>query len=234
MLNTFANHGYINRDGLGISIQDLQFAFETAINLDPAAAQVFGARALLVSTTGDSTTFNLDDLKAQGGTLQHDGSLSRADLYFGDVLSFNESVWAPTAARFNEKTIDLATAEAARKARLAEAKATNPEFNMTDADLRSSATETALYMAVFAEPDVPNEARAEWVKVLFGKCEMERSLVVRTDERYRARASTSGRRMDEKPDHLEGCSNSRDCRTDPGCLRHKGICNFGLYNKMNG
>ncbi|EKD16070.1 uncharacterized protein L3040_003509 [Drepanopeziza brunnea f. sp. 'multigermtubi'] len=167
MLNTLANHGYLPRDGLDISMNDLVAGFSDAINLDPAATQTFGAPALLVSTTGNSATFNLHDLAKQGGTLQHDGSLSRADLYFGDVLTFNATVWATASSHFTGTTIDVATARSARAARIAEAQATNPTFNMTAADLRGSGAESALYMTVFAEPGGVSVARTEWVKVLF-------------------------------------------------------------------
>ena len=70
---------------------------------------------------------------------------------------------------FTNATIPLSTAKSARAARLAAAAAVNPEFNMTASDAQFSGIETALYMTVFADPDVTSEARTEWVGVLFSK-----------------------------------------------------------------
>lgn len=66
MVNTLANHGYLPRDGLNISLADLITAFSDAINLDEAATVLVGVKALETSTTGDNSTFNLDDLDTHG------------------------------------------------------------------------------------------------------------------------------------------------------------------------
>ncbi|KAJ0133793.1 Cytochrome P450 monooxygenase aflV [Fusarium oxysporum f. sp. albedinis] len=86
--------GYLPRDGLNISLDDLIVAFTDAINLDPAATTLIGKKAL---TTGNNGTFNLDDLNKHG-VIEHDGSLSRSDIFFGDNHSFNETIWALTAS----------------------------------------------------------------------------------------------------------------------------------------
>ena len=101
MVNTLANHGYLSRDGLNISMSDLVTAFNLSVNLESAATQLVGAKALLTSTTGNASTFNLDDLD-EHGVIEHDGSLSRADIYFGDNHSFNATIWDSVAALFNE------------------------------------------------------------------------------------------------------------------------------------
>lgn len=66
MVNTLANHGYLPHDGVNISLADLITAFSDAINLDEAATVLVGVKALETSTTGDSSTFNLDDLDTHG------------------------------------------------------------------------------------------------------------------------------------------------------------------------
>ncbi|KAF4446565.1 hypothetical protein F53441_9792 [Fusarium austroafricanum] len=162
MVNSLANHGYLPRDGLDISLDDLIVAFTDAINLDPAATTLVGAKAL---TTGNNVTFNLDDL-AKHGVIEHDGSLSRADIFFGDNHSFNETIWASTASHFTESTISIPTAAKARKERLAAAKAVNPEFKLDADGTRFSLIETALYLSVFGNLQDGN-AKTEWVKTLF-------------------------------------------------------------------
>ncbi|KAF8853286.1 Cloroperoxidase [Acephala macrosclerotiorum] len=168
MVNTLANHGYLPRTGLNISMSDLVTAFNLSVNLAPAATELVGAKALLTSTTGDASTFNLDDLD-EHGVIEHDGSLSRADIYFGDNHSFNSSIWNSVASHFTSPNISLTTAITARSARLAAAAAVNPAFNMSSTDVEFSAIETALYMSVFStnSSSVGSVARRDWVQTLF-------------------------------------------------------------------
>ncbi|CAL3968928.1 hypothetical protein PZA11_004882 [Diplocarpon coronariae] len=168
MLNTLANHDYIARDGRNISIDDLVIGFQQSINLDPDATRQFGAPALNTSSTGNSATFNLKDLDMHN-VIEHDGSLSRDDTYYGDVNTFQPLIWSLVVDFFTEDTIPVSTAKAARAARLLAAEADNPEFNLPDAGKRGSAAESALYLTVMADPTVKDEvaARTEWVRVLF-------------------------------------------------------------------
>ncbi|KAF5022725.1 hypothetical protein F66182_5273 [Fusarium sp. NRRL 66182] len=162
MLNALANHDYLPRNGRNISLDDLIVALTDAINLDPAATTLVGTRAL---TTGNNVTFDLDDVR-QHGVLEHDGSLSRNDIYFGDNYSFNKTIWGATAAHFTEPTISIQTAATARKARLQAAAAANPEFSLPPDLVQISFIETALYLSVFGNVD-NGDANRKWVKVLF-------------------------------------------------------------------
>ncbi|KAH7381104.1 Chloroperoxidase [Cadophora sp. MPI-SDFR-AT-0126] len=166
MVNSLANHGFLPHNGLNISLADLIVAFNESVNLAPTATTLVGQKALLASTTGNSATFNLDDINTHG-IIEHDGSLSRNDIFFGDNHSFNSTIWNSVAASFTNTTISLSTAKSARTARIAAAAAVNPAFNMTANDVQFSGIETALYMTVFADPNVASEARTEWVGVLF-------------------------------------------------------------------
>lgn len=93
---------------------------------------------------------------------EHDGSLSRNDLFFGDNHSFNEKIWNITSAHFRDDTISLATAGRARKDRYAAAEALNPEFTPS---IVSSLGETALYLKAMQGQD--NETKTEYVQILF-------------------------------------------------------------------
>lgn len=66
MVNSLANHGYLPRDGLNISLPDLIVAFTDALNLDPAATTLVGQKALL---SGNNVTFDLDNLDKHGSKL---------------------------------------------------------------------------------------------------------------------------------------------------------------------
>ncbi|RKL00196.1 hypothetical protein BFJ68_g12881 [Fusarium oxysporum] len=122
----------------------------------------FCSAALAVSASNEWRAPTASDL------IEHDGSLSRADIFFGDNHSFNETIWASTASHFTEPTISIATAAKARKERLKAAEAANPEFSLP-ADLQQfSFIETALYLSVFGNLNDGN-AKTEWVKTLFRK-----------------------------------------------------------------
>ncbi|KAH7129935.1 Chloroperoxidase [Dactylonectria estremocensis] len=162
MVNSLANHGYLPRDGLNISLADLIVAFTDAVNLDPAATTLVGQKAVL---TGNNVTFDLDNL-AKHGVIEHDGSLSRNDIYLGDNLGFNETIWSSVRSHFNQSTIPIATAAAARKARLQAAAAANPHFSMSASDAQFSFIETALYLSIFGSVTDGN-AVTEWVRIMF-------------------------------------------------------------------
>ncbi|KAF7550909.1 heme-thiolate peroxidase [Cylindrodendrum hubeiense] len=162
MVNSVANHGYLPRNGLNISLPDLIVAFTAALNLDPAATTLVGNKALL---SGNNVTFDLDNLNKHG-ILEHDGSLSRNDVYFGDNHSFNETIWTSVASHFNQSTISIATAAIARKERLQAAAAVNPAFSLSASDTQFSFIETALYLSIFGSVEDGN-AVTEWVKIMF-------------------------------------------------------------------
>jgi hypothetical protein len=165
MVNAIANHGFLPRNGLNVSMSDLITAFDASVHLASAATQLVGAKALTASSTSNNATFNLDDLNKHN-IIEHDGSLSRADIFFGDNHSFNPTIWASVAAFFTEPTISIATSASARKARLAAASAANPQFNLTADGTQFSFIESALYQSVFGDLAEGN-AKTEWVSVLF-------------------------------------------------------------------
>lgn len=70
MVNTLANHGFLPRNGVNVSMNDLLVGFADAINLSDAATLLVGAKALTTSTTGDNSTFNLDDLDTHNSTFR--------------------------------------------------------------------------------------------------------------------------------------------------------------------
>ncbi|KAM0304590.1 hypothetical protein HYE67_001734 [Fusarium culmorum] len=164
MVNSLANHGYLPRDGLNITLDDLIEGFTDAINLDPAATTLVGKKAL---DTGDGTSFNLDDL-AKPGILEHDGSLSRDDIYFGDNSRLDPHIWKQTLQHFSAPYISIQAAADARKDRLQVAAANNPEFSMTAEQNKISLIETSLYLTVFGNPEEGN-ANTRWVRTLFEK-----------------------------------------------------------------
>lgn len=100
--------------------------------------------------------------------IEHDGSLSRNDIFFGDNHSFNETIFNTVAAHFGPYTISIKQAATARTSRIAAARAVNPEFEFVADQDQFSQFETALYLRVFGH-GVEGNARTDWVNILFRK-----------------------------------------------------------------
>jgi hypothetical protein len=127
-----------------------------------------------ISTTNrPNETFNLFDL-ARHDTIEADGSLTRNDIYFGDDVHFDASVWAPVAKdlglnhdRFPDRFVTVETAAKATKNRYDLAKRVNPEFNASTHQRRTEYGTTALYLLTVWDDD-NNAAPKSWVKALLG------------------------------------------------------------------
>ncbi|KAF2403478.1 Cloroperoxidase, partial [Trichodelitschia bisporula] len=88
LLNTLANHGFLNRDGRSLTMYHIDAAIMSAMNMDLNTTQLFTANCfteLGLSTTDPSVAIDLEDLNAHGLT-EHDASLTRLDKIQGDTL----------------------------------------------------------------------------------------------------------------------------------------------------
>lgn len=167
MLNTLANHGFLPRNGKDITADRVYWAFNESLHwIHDSIFDGLVAEALSTSTTGNASTFNLADTVSHD-VIEHDGSLSRNDIYFGDNLHFNASIWASVAEWFTDDVISIETAAKARSARVAAAKAANPDFAVPSAVASNSVFETALYLVTFGKKLVGN-APTCYIKALFG------------------------------------------------------------------
>ncbi|KAK4667740.1 uncharacterized protein QC764_0109240 [Podospora pseudoanserina] len=157
MVNALANHAYLPRDGSNVSLLKLIQAAKEGINLAPDATLIVGLKALQTSTTGSWLTFNLDDLNKHGEKTSSLAITTPSPPRLGKQSLNTSEDW---------RKIPLEVAAKARKERVESARASNPEFNLTDDQNRFSILETCLYLMVFGEGTQGN-ARTDWVKVLF-------------------------------------------------------------------
>ncbi|KAH8888926.1 Cloroperoxidase [Thozetella sp. PMI_491] len=164
-LNALANHGYLPRDGADVSLDEFLDSIDEVFNVDPSLIQPLVEAGLVFSTTGMNETLNLDDLDHQADPREHDGSLSRSDLFLGDNHSFNATIWNQVSRHFRNKTITIETAELARRDRIAAARAANPQFNFGDDQNGASLGESAFYLKVFEV--APGKTSHVWTEVLF-------------------------------------------------------------------
>lgn len=102
-LNSLANHGLLPRDGKNIDLATLEIGMFLGFSLAKEATDFVGSTALSTSTTGNASTFNLNDVAQHDPqALEHDGSMTRNDSFFGDNLSFNDQAWARTLANWGD------------------------------------------------------------------------------------------------------------------------------------
>lgn len=132
-MNTMANHGLLPHNGLSIDLEVLGNAALLGFNMTYETMLVIGIPALTTSTTGNSSTFHLSDLKQHiPRAVEHDASMSRQDSYFGNAESFNAGQWNRTLSVWeNVETIDFQTAAQEIKVRFDYGAENNPEFNAT-------------------------------------------------------------------------------------------------------
>ncbi|KAJ5233153.1 Chloroperoxidase [Penicillium chermesinum] len=178
-LNALANHGWLPRSGKNIDLDTFRSAISGAYNYEPTSMDFIFSLALKfnLTTTGNQSTFNLVDL-ARHDEIEFDGSLSRNDIYFGDDLHFDPTVWASTARRLQlydtrgsveDQYVTLEAAARARAARVADAKRANPSFNASANQMAGSPGTTALYLTTLWDDKVGAVPKS-WIKAFFGAC----------------------------------------------------------------
>ncbi|KAK3191688.1 hypothetical protein K4F52_002111 [Lecanicillium sp. MT-2017a] len=176
-LNALANHGYLPRDGKDIDYEAINEASCSAYNFESGFYKdvVDMVFKFNISTTSRPTeTFDLRDL-ARHDTIEVDGSLTRNDIYFGDDVHFDATVWNPVAKdlglnqfHFFDRFVTVETAAKATKNRLELAKSINPQFNASVMQHLTEYGTTALYLlAVWDDEKVA--APKGWVKALLGE-----------------------------------------------------------------
>jgi hypothetical protein len=87
------------------------------------------------------------------GNIEHDASISRGDFFFGDNVSFNETLF--TALAESNPGVDYynaSSAGAVQKRRLSESQATNPNITNSVNQFAIRSAESALYLSVMGDP----------------------------------------------------------------------------------
>ncbi|GKZ51394.1 hypothetical protein AbraIFM66951_005644 [Aspergillus brasiliensis] len=176
-LNALANHGYLPRDGKNIDYDLINKATQDAYGWAPDSfiTVVDMVFEFNISTTNrPNETFHLFDL-ARHDTIEVDGSLTRNDIYFGDDVHFDATVWAPVAKDLGLDDIHsnslFVTPEIAAKAtknRYDLAERVNPQFNNSALRHATEYGTTALYLLTIWDGE-NNAAPKSWVKALLGE-----------------------------------------------------------------
>jgi len=168
-LNSLANHGFINRDGKKLTIPALIKGFKDGLNVGADFTTAIGLMGLQSAPNPLSSTFDLDNLDQHNFPIEHDGSLSRRDAYFGDDHTFNQDTFNQVLAYYEgmEET-SIPVASKARYNRIETARSEDPEFIYGVRQLVLSTGETALYLSTMGDPTT-GVAPVKYVKSLFEK-----------------------------------------------------------------
>jgi len=148
MLNTLTNHGFLPHSGKDFTLGDITDALQSALNIDAELSGFLFEAAVATNPAPNATTFPLSDL-GRHGILEHDGSLSRKDFFFGDPRPFDAETYAETTSYWTADPVTLQMAADARMGRLATSLATNPDFTLTEVGNGFDAGESAAYIVVF-------------------------------------------------------------------------------------
>ncbi|OJD13779.1 hypothetical protein AJ78_05807 [Emergomyces pasteurianus Ep9510] len=166
-LNSLANHGILPHNGKRMTYPTLLEGILEGLNVGFDLTLVAGTGGMLGAKNPLRLYFDLDDLSNHDLFAEHDASLSRSDIFFGDNNSFNMTIWNSVLDYFkNEKRVSFTAAARARLHRIKTESERNPDFTFNAKDLIISYTETAQYLSVFGNPSKGNPP-VDWIKIFF-------------------------------------------------------------------
>ncbi|KAJ7753939.1 Cloroperoxidase [Mycena maculata] len=169
-LNTLANHGYINRDGMNITIEAIMNGALDAFNVNWDTILVAAKFGLLSGS--DATTFSTLGLGPLSlhNLVEHDASISRNDYGpdgTGDNVHFNETTFQTLAnANPGFDYYDPTSAGMVQSARLADSVANNPNVTNTQKEFLLRSRESGLYLSIFGNATT-GVAPKEFVQIFF-------------------------------------------------------------------
>jgi len=184
ILNSLANHGYLPRDGKGITASMFAHALENALNMDTAFSNLLGYGALGVLTR---VSVDLVDL-GKHNVLEHDASLTRVDAYFGNQTVLNRTLLGQFINQSkNGKFLDPDDVGEYQKIRQTDSKSHNPEYSFGWFPSTVAAGEPALFLRVFGDKGGAADDTSYYtitiddVNSIFGKEELPKGWVRKID-----------------------------------------------------
>lgn len=143
-----------------------------SINLDSKIANVFALGALSANPDHSAHSFDLDQVDKHG-VIEHDVSLTRNDIAFGDNHTFDKDVWEKVLATYGTATqTDFATVSKARYDRVMASKQAHTDakkdFQYGIKEFILSYGESALLLGILGSPK-EGKIPIEYMKVLIRK-----------------------------------------------------------------
>ncbi|KAF6755032.1 aromatic peroxygenase precursor [Ephemerocybe angulata] len=175
-LNTLASHGYLPRNGVATPAQIIN-AVQECFNMENLTARFLTYAAFLVDgnlvtdllSIGGKTKLTGPDSPGPatiGGLSTHavfegDSSMTRADDFFGDNSSFNQTLFnqfVDFSNRFGDGLYNLTVAAELRNQRIKESIATNPKFDFTSPRFFTAYAESVFPLNFFVDGRNPVRA----------------------------------------------------------------------------
>eukprot|EP00026_Physarum_polycephalum_P014977 Phypoly_transcript_15552.p1 GENE.Phypoly_transcript_15552~~Phypoly_transcript_15552.p1 ORF type:complete len:246 (+),score=32.94 Phypoly_transcript_15552:153-890(+) len=149
-LNTLANHGFLPRNGKNITQPVLANAIETVYGFEHNFAQGFATAG--VSQDGVNGILSLDGLDKHN-TIEHDASISRNDLFFGDNHSINFTLLQGILSLSKDGTLTQDDIGEWQGMRQRDSALRNPNFTFTSSLQGITSSEPAFILGVFGTVD---------------------------------------------------------------------------------
>ncbi|KAF5336406.1 hypothetical protein D9611_006738 [Ephemerocybe angulata] len=175
-LNTLASHGYLPRNGVATPTQIIN-AVQEGFNMDSSTARFVTYAAHLVDgnlvtdllSIGGKTRKTGPDPPAPASVaglnthavFEGDSSMTRADFFFGDNHSLNETLFKQFkdfSNRFGGGFYNLTVAQELRHQRIQESIATNPTFDFTSPRFFTAFAESSFPIEFFVDGRNPVRA----------------------------------------------------------------------------
>ncbi|PNS18389.1 glutathione synthetase [Sphaceloma murrayae] len=150
MLNTLANHGYLPRSGLNVTLDNAVNAMKTALNMDPALATALWKTGITTNPEPNAQAFTLKQLR-QHNLIEHDASISRQDAFFGNNWEFNQTIFDSTRQFWTNETLDRFQLANGKIFRGLQSKAFNPTYFFTPTYEKFSLIEMAAPVTAFGD-----------------------------------------------------------------------------------
>jgi len=167
-LNSLANHGFISRNGKGVTVPMVIKAQHEVYNISTELATIVALGGLMTSNDPFSGAFDLDDL-SKHNMIEHDASLSRADINLGgDDHTFRQDIFNTVLAFFTGPNVTIPAAALARYNRVLTEKYRDSYFYYGPDQQRSAYLETALYILTMVNPKT-GATPVEFVRIFFGE-----------------------------------------------------------------
>lgn len=172
MINALCNHHILPHNGRKITKEMAVKALTTSLNLDATTSGLFASHAVNMNPDKTSNSFDLNHL-IKHGDIEHDVSLSRDDVGFGNNHSFNPEIWANVMDTYGkDEMTSFQTASQARYNRVRAAKKAHEDAGV---DLQYgikefilSYGESALLLSLLGDPE-NGKVPVEYLRVLFGE-----------------------------------------------------------------
>ncbi|OTB10929.1 hypothetical protein K445DRAFT_308271 [Daldinia sp. EC12] len=150
MLNTLSNHNFLPHDGRNITKDKVISAMSSALNFNESLGALMFQMAIVANPEPNATFFTLEQLNVHN-VLEHDGSLSRSDAFFGNNHIFNETIFNETKVYWTGEILDADMLANGKIARQLNSKAFNPNYTFTSSVESFSLGEVSAPIVAFGD-----------------------------------------------------------------------------------